>query len=99
VRDREERIRVRGEDRFLLVRVGGADRQDRPLRGCFMAKALNVSLAERALPGEGLAANLPRTVDLPVFVDALGDLGEGQCDPGNVVERLHDRPPTPRRRR
>src|SRR5579863_4795910 len=71
VRDREEGVRVRCEDGLLLGQVGGADRENRAVRRLFVAEPLDVRLAERALPGERLAADLPGPVGLPVLVDAF----------------------------
>src|ERR1700722_1305003 len=59
VRDGEEAALARREYRFLFRLVGGADRQDRALGRPLAAEPLEVGLAERALPGEGLARDLP----------------------------------------
>src|SRR5580704_13267077 len=75
VRDREEGVRVR--------------RENRAVRRLHVAEPLDVRLAERALPGERLAADLPGPVGLPVFVDAFSDLGQSGGQACHVVEGLH----------
>src|ERR1700751_3400353 len=95
VRDREEGVRVRREDGLLLGQVGGTDRENRAVRRLFVAEPLDVRLAERALPGECLAVDLPRPVGLPVLVDALSYLGHAGGQACHVVEGLHPYDGTP----
>jgi hypothetical protein len=54
VHDGEDAVDAGGEDAFLLVQVGGVDREDRWGGRDLVAEALEVGLAERAEP-------LPRT--------------------------------------
>src|SRR5205807_9710618 len=62
VRDREERLRIRGEDRFLLAEVFNADCEDGPGRRRGIAEASDVCLAERPLPRERLPGDEPCAV-------------------------------------
>jgi hypothetical protein len=89
VRDGEEAVLARSEYCFLFRLVGGADRQNRALRRPLVAEPLEVGLAERALPGERLARDLPGTVT-PVLLLTLGHLGQRRGEPGHVIEGLHE---------
>src|SRR2546430_16325515 len=62
VRDGEERVRVRGQHRFLLAEVPDADGQDGAVRRNLVAEPPDVGLAERPVPGEPLAADEPGPV-------------------------------------
>ena len=75
-----------GEHRFLLVQVLHGHREDRAGGRRGITEPLDVSLAERPLPGEGLAVHEPGAVAVAL---ALGDLGELRDDPHDVVDRCH----------
>ncbi|MGH3166759.1 MAG: hypothetical protein ACRDN0_12830 [Trebonia sp.] len=88
--NREEGVRVRGQDRLLFVQVGGADGDDRARGRGLVAVALDIGLAEGAFPGERLAPGFPGQAGLAVLVHAFGDLGQREGEAGHVSERLHD---------
>src|SRR5262249_54808928 len=89
VRDRENGVRVRGEDGFLVVQVRGAHGEDWSLGRGLLAEPLQVGLAERAFPRERLATDGPGPVTVAVFGFALCDLGRCASHPSHVVERRH----------
>jgi hypothetical protein len=89
VRDGEEAVLARGEDRLLLGLIGGPDREDRARRRLLAAVALDIGLAERPLPGEPLARHLPEAV-AAVLLLALGYLGQLGHQTGHVIEGLHE---------
>jgi hypothetical protein len=75
---------------------------DRTGRRLLVAEALEVRLAERALPGERLGARLAAARHFPgaeaaVLLLALRDLGKFGRDPGYVFEGLHELNGTPAR--
>jgi hypothetical protein len=72
VRSREERLRVRREDGFLLAEVVDAGGQDRPFRRGLVPEASDVRLGEGPFPHEALAGDEPRAVAEAL---AFGDLG------------------------
>jgi len=86
VRDGEERVRVGREHRLLLAEVLDLDGEDRAVRRCLLAEPADVRLAERPVPGEGLAADIPGPVAVPL---PLGDLGQLSGHPGHVIQRRH----------
>jgi hypothetical protein len=89
VRDGEEAVLARREDRLLFRPVGGADRKDRTLRRPLVAEPLDVRLAERALPRELLARDLPGAMTV-VLLLALGHLGQLGHQAGHIIEGLHE---------
>lgn len=89
MRDREKGARVRREDGFLIVQIRGADGEDRSLGRGLVAEPPQVSLAERAFPSKGLAADRSGPVTMAVLVFALDDLGQFGDHLGHVVEGRH----------
>ena len=86
--DGEEAVLARGQDRLLLRPVGGADGEDRALRGLLVAVALQVRLAERAFLGERLARDVPGAA-AAVLLHTLGHLRQPGGDSGHVIVGLH----------
>ena len=84
--DREESLGLRGQHGFLLAEILDSNSQNGPSWRYRVAKPLEVRLAERALPGESLAGNRPRSF---VMTFAFGDLGKFQGQQGHVVEGRH----------
>jgi hypothetical protein len=89
VHNGEEAVLMGGQDGLLLRQVGGADREDRAGRRPLVAEPLDVRLAERALPGERLAADFPGP-EATVLLLAFRHLGEPGRDPGHIIEGLHE---------
>jgi hypothetical protein len=91
VLDGEEAALARRQDRFLFRLVRGADPENRALRRLLAGQAepLEVGLAERALPGETLARDLP-VPPAAVLLLALRHLGQRRREPGHVIEGLHE---------
>ena len=76
------------EHRLLLAEVLDADSENRLRRGRLITEALEVGLAEPALPGEGLAAHRPCATAVLL---ALDDFGQLERDAGGLVQRHHAR--------
>src|ERR1035438_6214708 len=72
VRNREEGCRVGSEHGFLLAEILDADGQDRPVGRGIVAEPLQIGLAERPFPGEGLAGDEPGPVAVTVILSHLG---------------------------
>jgi hypothetical protein len=84
--DREEPPRLRGEYGFFFVEVADPDGKDGPSRWRGITEALQVGLAERALPGEALALDKPRTVAVSLAFNYIGQLENGSS---HIVEGSH----------
>jgi hypothetical protein len=71
---------------LLLAQILDADGEDRPVRRGRIPEPLDVRLAERSLPREGLPGDGPR----PIAVTAtFGDVGQLQGHPGYFVDGDH----------
>ena len=73
---------------YRSAAVGDTHSEDGSIRRRHVGEPLEVGFAERPLPRERLAAHRPCPVGVPL---ALGDLGQRQGDPGNVVDGDHAR--------
>jgi len=86
VRNREERLGARGENRLLLAEVLDPDGEDRPVGRRGIPEALDVRLAERSLPREGLPGDGPRPI---AVTETFGDVGQLQGHPSDFVDGEH----------
>jgi hypothetical protein len=86
VRDREERLGIGGENRFLLAEVVDPDREDRAVGRGLVPEPLDVGLAERPFPREALLADEPRAIAEALPLGDLRELRHHACD---VVESDH----------
>jgi hypothetical protein len=86
VRDREEDVRIGGEHRLFLAEILDANGQHGAVGRGLVAEPPDVRLAERPVPGEGLTADEPRPVAVPL---ALSDLGQFRYQPGHIIEGRH----------
>jgi hypothetical protein len=86
VRDREEGARIRGEHRLFLAEILDANGQDGAVGRALVLEPPDVRLAERPFPGEGLTADEPCPVAVPLI---LRDLGQLRDHPGHVIEGRH----------
>jgi hypothetical protein len=80
VLDREHPVDAGGEYAFLLVQIGGVDGENRIGRRCLVAEVLDVSLAERAEPGDSLATYRPGGVPVVLALGHLGQLAHDACE-------------------
>ena len=78
-----------GQHRLLLVQVGRPHREDRTRGRLLVAEAAEVGLAERPIPGEGLAVHEPGAVAVAL---RLGDVRQVRHQASDVIDRRHRAP-------
>jgi len=88
VRNGEEGSGLCGQNGLFLADVCDANGEDRAGRGARIAEPFDVGLAERPLPGEGLAGNGPGAIAVAL---AFGDLRQVQGHPGCLIDTDHVR--------